>query len=285
MRQDEQIIEEYSVLGDDLYYHHTLTPPSGRRYCHEPGAHTQHELLYLVSGELSYVIEGETYHVTEGDMIFVAPNEIHTLDISGDKPYERIVLLFNMDILHGMMHSLGSELRAFSRDGKNELHIIKSDAVRAHCLDRILKSITESDIDPKYKKLDIISGLIRFVIEIDRLISESRTAPQKPDKRDPLVTAVTEYVDTHIGERIRLDDIADKLFISKSTLSHRFTALMNVSVSRYVTMKKMYHARELMRSGLGARAAAEAVGYENYASFFYSFKEIMKRSPTSVAGE
>lgn len=280
LKQNERIIKEYSAIGDKLYYHHTITDAIGKSYSNEPSAHTQHEVLYLLSGELTYVIEGETYRVKKGDMIFVAPNEIHVLNIDGTKPYERIVLLFDMGILHGIMKALGTELRAFSYDGKNEFHIIKSEYVRRHRLDKILTEITETDIDAKYKKLDIIARLISFVTEIDRAISEG-DGFKSPDRRDTLVGDVIGYVDRHIDEKIKLDELAEELFISKSTLCHKFATVMNVSLGRYITIKKMYHAHELMKSGISAHAAADAVGYENYTSFFYNYKKIMGRSPTS----
>ena len=276
----EQVIKEYSAKGDKLYYHHTKTDAIGNGYSNKPEAHTQHEVLYLLSGELTYIIEGESYRVKKGDMIFVAPSEIHALNVGGSQPYERIVMLFDMSILHGIMKALGSELRAFSYDGKNEFHIIKSEYVRRHGLDRILTEITETDIDEKYKNLDIVARLINFVTEIDKVISEGYGF-RRPDRLDSLVSAVSGYIDSHIGEQIKLDDISNELFVSKSTLCHKFAAAMNLSLGRYITTKKMYHAHELIKSGFSARDAAEAVGYENYSSFFYNYKKLMGCSPTS----
>jgi len=280
MQPSEKIITEYSVLGSDLYYHHTLTPAVGYRYFHSPRAHAEYELLYLLSGELSYVIEGKTYRVTEGDMIFVAPNEIHTLNVNGDVPYERIVLLFDMSILHSLTEKLGTSLHSFTQDGKNEFHVIPDCRVREYGLDRILYEIIDERVDPCYKKLDIISKLIRFVIEIDRLMTASDTRPKEPDGRDALVSSVIEYVDSHINEPIRLDRLSDELYVSKSTLCHRFSSLMNVSVNRYIAMKKIYHASELISGGMSALSAAASVGYDNYASFFYNYKRIIGKAPT-----
>ena len=281
---NEQIIKEYSVIGDYLYYHHTLIPATGSDYANEPSAHTQHELLYLLKGELSYVIEGETYRVREGDMIFVEPGEIHTLHINGLLPYERIVLLFDMSILHGIMNAVGTELEAFSHGGRNEFHIIKSEHVHRHGLGRMLTELTEANVDQKYKKLDIISRLILFVSEIDRIISKEGDAFRSPDLCDPLVRAVTEYVDRHISEPLPLENIASALFVSKSTLCHKFSRLMRVSVSRYVAMKKMYRARDLIYGGMNTHSASLAVGYESYASFFYNYKRVIGSAPSARRG-
>lgn len=49
-----------------------------------------------------------------------------------------------------------------------------------------------------------------------------------------------------------------------------------------ITVKKMAPACELSHDGYSAHDAAEAVGYENYTSFFYNFKKTMGFSPICV---
>lgn len=279
---NSKIYKKYNVVGDDICYHHTVTEASGNGYYHGPEAHQQYEVLYLMDGEISYIIDGDTYDVKEGDIIFVAPNEIHTLMIGGDKPYERIVLLFNMDILDRLMRELETTLGAFSYDGKNRFHVIGKTDVKKYGLDRILLSIINEDGEEGHKKLGIISRLIRFVILIDRITSDSENNFTAPSYSDRLVASVTEYVDRHIGEPIRLDTMAEELYVSKSTLCHRFASLMNMTVNQYIIAKKMYRATELLRDGLQAQDAAEAVGYDNYTSFFYNYKKVMGIPPTSV---
>ena len=275
----EKTVSSFGELGEDIYYHHTRTESSPDGYSVAPGVHTQHEVLYLVEGELTYVIEGERYKVTKGDMIFVAPNEIHSLEVDRTQPYERIVLLFDMDILRVMMQKMGTRLHAFSYEGKNRFHVIDRSDVKRYGLERILSEIT-SDAEDEYKKLSIISRLISFVIGIDRIISEGSSQRRTPDSRDPLVSAVAQYVDAHIGEALNLDRLSAEVGVSKSTLCHKFSSAVNMSVSRYITVKKMHRAEELLKKGYSATSAAEAVGYLNYTSFFYNYKRLMGRSPS-----
>ncbi|MBQ8880185.1 MAG: AraC family transcriptional regulator [Clostridia bacterium] len=276
-----KIFKQYNVVGDDLCYHHTVTEASGKEYYHGPEAHQQFEVHFLLGGEVSYIIDGDTYDVKEGDMIFVAPNEIHALVIGGDKPYERVVLLFNMDILHQMMVELDATLGAFSYDGKNRFHLIGRADVKKYGLDKLLLSIINEEGVESHKKLGIISRLLRFIIAIDNVIKDSKDNFATPTASDRLVASLTEYVDEHISEPIRLDKLAEVLYVSKSTLCHRFSSLMNMTVNQYIIAKKMYRAAELLREGKSAQATAEAVGYDNYTSFFYNYKRIMGTSPTS----
>ena len=176
----EKVILKYNVLGDDLYYHHTKTEITGDGYRVSPDAHTQYEVLYLIDGELSYVIDGESYQVKRGDMIFVPPHEIHTLYVNGKLPYERMVLLFDMEILLVMMRKMGVTLGAFSYEKKNRFHVIEKALVEKYGLGALLLQIIKSPEDA-YKKLDIISKLINFVIAIDKLISDNTEWFKKPD--------------------------------------------------------------------------------------------------------
>ena len=273
------IFKKYNVIGDDLYYHHTESEPTRESYYLGPETHLQYEVLYLLSGEVSYIIEGESYDVRRGDMIFVAPKEIHTLKVEGNMPYERAVLLFNMDILHRLMRELEVKLGIFGKNEENPFHIIKSDKVKEYGLDRIMMSIIEEEGEENRKKLNIMSKLIRFIVSIDRARAEN-TSPE-PASRDKLVLDVAKYVNSHIHEPIRLEDIAKELFISVSTLCHSFSSLMNMTVNKYVITKKIHLANDFLHKGYSARAAAEAVGYDNYTSFFYNYKGVMGTPPTA----
>ena len=278
----ETVIKSYNVIGDDIFYHHTHSERCGQSYYHAPCSHRQHELLLLLKGEVSYIIEGETYNVTEGDMIFVAPNEIHTLKINGDMPYERIVLLFDMQVLDGLMRELNVELGAFSYDGKNRFHVIGKELVNEYGLDRLLLDILSYDDNDKYKRLLIMSKLIKFVVRIDKMVEKNKDNFVLPSSRDRLITAATEYIDKHICEPIRLDRMADELYVSKSTLCHKFSSVMNMTVTGYASLKKMRYATELLREGYSAAEVAAMVGYDNYTSFFYNYKKTLGMSPTSA---
>lgn len=281
-KTNDKVIKSYNVIGDDIYYHHTISQISGSDYYHSPTSHRQHEVLLLLSGELSYVIEGETYKVSRGDMIFVAPGEIHTLKVAGGIPYERIVLLFDMSVLDTMMRELNIDLGAFSYDGRNRFHVIDSSLVSEFGLDKLLFDIITYDDNDKYKRLLIMSKLIRFIINIDKMVEKNKDNFASPAERDKLISSATEYIDEHLFEPIRLDSMAKHLLVSKSTLCHKFASVMNMTVNSYVALKKMSAAAELLREGKPAAEVAAALGYDNYNSFFYNYKKTMGASPSAA---
>lgn len=273
------VLKRYNLIGDAIYYHHCRTEATGEEYLHPSEAHRQHEMLLLLEGEISYIIDGETYTAGAGDMIFVAPGEIHAIRIDGKKPYERLVLLFELEALQQMMRELSVSLAAFSQDAEKRPHILPRALVSEYGLDRLFLEIFSCEDADQYKRLFILSKLLCFMIQTDKLIGANKACFAAPISTDALTSAAVTYINEHIGEPIRLERMAKDLFVSQSTLCHRFAKSMNMTTMNYILIKKMHRAAELLEKGHSAAEAAAMVGYDNYTSFFYNFKRLMGKAP------
>jgi AraC-like DNA-binding protein len=276
---ETEVLKQYNLIGDAIYYHHVRTEATGGEYLHPSEAHASYEMLLLLEGEISYIIEGETYTAGPGDMIFVAPGEIHAIRIDGRKPYERLVLLFDIDALRSMMRELCAPLEVFSQEAGERLHIVPRALVSEYGLDRLLGEIFSCEDEDRYKRLFIMSKLLGFMIQTDKMFSAHKERFASPTSKDGLVSAAVTYIGEHIGEPIRLEDVADHLFVSKSTLCHRFAKTVHMTTMHYILLKKMHRASDLLRNGYSASEAAAMVGYSNYTSFYYNFKRLMGRAP------
>ena len=274
-----KVLKQYNLIGDAIYYHHVRTDVTGGEYLHPSEAHASYEMLLLLEGEISYIIDGETYTAGPGDMIFVAPGEIHAIRIDGRKPYERLVLLFDIDAIRSMMHELCAPLEVFSQEAGERLHIVPRALVSEYGLDRLLGEIFSCEDEDRYKRLFIMSKLLGFMIQTDKMFAAHKERFASPTSKDGLVSAVVTYISEHIGEPIRLEDVADHLFVSKSTLCHRFAKSVHMTTMHYILLKKMHRAAELLRRGCSAAEAAAMVGYDNYTSFYYNYKRLMGKAP------
>ena len=276
---ETEVLKQYNLIGDAIYYHHVRTEATGGEYLHPSEAHASYEMLLLLEGEISYIIEGETYTAGPGDMIFVAPGEIHAIRIDGRKPYERLVLLFDIDALRSMMRELCAPLEVFSQEAGERVHLVPRAVVSEYGLDRLLGEIFSCEDEDRYKRLFIMSKLLGFMIQTDKMFAAHKERFASPTSKDGLVSAAVTYISEHIGEPIRLEDVADHLFVSKSTLCHRFAKNVHMTTMHYILLKKMHRAAELLRKGYSASEAAAMVGYSNYTSFFYNFKRLMGKAP------
>lgn len=88
------------------------------------------------------------------------------------------------------------------------------------------------------------------------------------------LNAVISYIDGHFTEKLSLDDIASKFYISKYYLSHAFKKKYNTGVMQYVLMKRISLAKEMLRySGDSIESVAAKCGISDASYFNKVFKK------------
>ena len=97
---------------------------------------------------------------------------------------------------------------------------------------------------------------------------------------DSFLTKTLTFIDTHLCEKISLDELSLHAACSKSSLCHRFHEKMGVTVKQYVIEKRMALASKMMREGELPTAVASAVGYENYSNFYRIYQKHFGEAPS-----
>lgn len=275
----DTIISQFNTMFDSFFFHHTITERTGRTTLYGPESHRRFEIIYLASGEVKYFIEGEEYLAKPGDMIFVPTNEIHSLQIDGNTSYERIVVLFDFDLIKNML-SAGDVAVSDACLRTHAYRVIPAEVVGRSKLKDIMYSIAEQKTDDENRPMRFFSLILSLIAEFNALLSDRTSKPILPITKEQTVKKAIDYINAHITEPLGLDTIASELYISKSTLCHKFSSYMNISLNRYVAIKKIYYAADLIKGGMSAAEASLAVGYDHYTTFFYNYKQILGVSPT-----
>lgn len=278
------IISSFNSMFDSFFFHHSVSEPKEKPTLYGPESHRQFEVIYLAKGEVKYFIEGEEYLARQGDMIFVSPNEVHSLQIDGGTSYERIVVLFDFDLIKGML-ATGEVTVSDACLRTPAYRIIPAEIVKKSGLGDIMYSIAAIRADEESRPLRFFSLVLGLIAELNKLLSDKTSEPILPITKEPLIKKAIDYVNAHIGEPLSLDAIAAELYVSKSTLCHKFSSCMNISLNRYIAVKKVYFAADLIKNGMSATEASLAAGYDHYTTFFYNYKQILGVSPTANKSE
>ena len=98
-------------------------------------------------------------------------------------------------------------------------------------------------------------------------------------QQSELVRNTCAYIDENLSQSITLEQLAAQFFVSKYYLSHAFSREMGVSLYRYILLRRLLMARQLMAAGESAGAAARACGFADYTSFYRAFKSEYGISP------
>lgn len=106
-------------------------------------------------------------------------------------------------------------------------------------------------------------------------------------KNMELLVNSLNYIEQHISDDLRTDDIAAACCCSRSTLEKLFHCVNEISVRGYIIRRRMMlAARQLSEEpDVSILSVAVALGYSSHEAFARAFKEVWNRNPSEVRGE
>lgn len=243
--------------------------------------HDFYEVYFFLGGSVDYQVEGQTYRLQPGDLLLISPLELHQPIIHPDRdPYQRIVLWISPDFLHQHSTANTSLVHCFDISCPTHTNLLRlppqqQEQIRA-TLDELLHQ-TEND---QYGR-DVLCPalLLQFLVLLNRLIPSESGSPRQ-EKEPTLTDRVIAYIGEHYSQPLSLDSLAEQFFVSKYHLSHEFAHVMGVSVYRYITLKRLLMAKQMLSAGLRPTKVYEACGFGDYANFYRAFKSEYGCSPT-----
>lgn len=109
-----------------------------------------------------------------------------------------------------------------------------------------------------------------------------RVSSAKPRQRkESFSLQVKAYLQEHMHELIRLEDIAQHCHVSVSTLSHRYREICGESPMHTHNNMRMDHAQQLLLLGESVSNIADQLGYSDVYHFSKAFKKHEGVSPTA----
>ena len=103
--------------------------------------------------------------------------------------------------------------------------------------------------------------------------------PALAEDDPPELASVLDYLRRHPSDRITLETLSERFFISRSHLNNLFRKYFHTSVMTYVTGQRLSYAQKLLLSGMSAAEAASAVGYTDYSTFYRSYSKHFGHPP------
>lgn len=113
-------------------------------------------------------------------------------------------------------------------------------------------------------------------------VHKCRTNP----KLSPVVQKCVDYIEMHLGERIRAVDLAAIAGYSEYYTTHNFRKETGVSVNDYIKFAKVERAKILLKStDQDVREIADALGFSSRSHFSQSFKQVTGQSPAEFRAQ
>ena len=246
--------------------------------------HDFYEIYFFISGQVEYQIEGQSYQLQPGDILLISPLELHQPIIdAGLQPYERIVLWISPAFLHQYTSDTVNLSQCFDISYQNHANLLRLADLQQQQIHCLLDNLLEQSRTPDFgQELLCLSLLLQTVIQLGRLMPRQLTQPTALPQT--LTEKLTSYINRNYQSSLSLDSLAGKFYVSKYYLSHEFHRVMGVSLHRYIVLKRLAMARQLLSMGESPVSIFEKCGFQDYSNFYRAFKAEYGISPRQFAG-
>ena len=241
--------------------------------------HDFYEVYFYLSGNVQFMVESRTFSLQPGDILLVSPSELHRAVVSPDASDERIVLWIDRRFLQGL-HEPGENLTACFEKGLNLLR--PSPIERANVLNIANELVSEYYGADYCSELAALALFIRLMVEINRIAAAKTYAGADNRGAHELAGRILSYIGEHYAEDISLDSLSAKFFVSKYHLSHEFSAAVGTSIHKYVVMKRLVSARQLILDGMSPGEACHECGYRDYSNFYRAYLAYYGTNPGAL---
>lgn len=143
--------------------------------------------------------------------------------------------------------------------------------------------------DFNYAKKAIELGIYRYLTkptDIKELINTLEGIKREVEKEESkevdnlIISKVILYIEENYSNKITLQSIADKVFISPSYLSRLFKKHMGINLNEYILEYRMEKAKNYLKQArYNINEVANLVGYKDTKYFSSSFKKIIGLTP------
>ena len=100
-----------------------------------------------------------------------------------------------------------------------------------------------------------------------------------------IIVQIKEYIASHLGNKILLQDIAEEVHLTRTYVSSLFKKETGININDYITKEKLRYAQNLMLSGETISNVVEKVGIQSESYFCKLFRKECHMTPSQFVKE
>ncbi len=293
---------------ESLYYFHGSTQNWAMQDFH---FHNQYEIILFLNDGALLEVGSRSYHVNAGDLFLLNNKEYHRTSGAAGKPHNRYVLMFEPELIMHLSEAFEYDFAMFfeNRPGNfiHKLHLTENNLAKVEkLLDKIEENINAGKEDRTKVKLKL--SILELIVTINEMYEffikekesrvngeETREESKSQEKskvefKVPVlyrerIEEIKKYISTHVEEKMELEDIAKKFYISRYYLCHYFKKETGFTLVQYITNQKVVAAKALLKKGYSVTEVATRLSYNSDSHFISVFKKSCGITPKQYAKE
>ena len=235
--------------------------------------HDFYEINLILSGDVKAFAANKIVDGTSNKIVLAKPDTPHFVSCNPDVLYSSVYLVFSKDFIKNYDIDCTNAMSVFGDKG----NIFTISAKQTEDCLKIIKHI-EDECNLFRKKL-LVFYLLSYISDISEdAACEEKSIPQ------PICEAL-DYINERYMEKIVAKDLADKLYISRTTLMTQFKKYTGKTLNEYIINCRLRNAIKLLAEGKTEYEAAVCSGFSDSSAFIQCFKRILKMTPKQYMTE
>lgn len=248
-----------------------------------PHNHNFSQVMLVRKGVCRVLRNGVTLRVSQGEAIYIAPLIIHSVESDDGAPIVIDSVKFRSSRLQAVPQTVRA-LRSLPVNASQAmLHsIIGADEVKAFRIHHIIDEIIAEDAKRRYAYAQQIHALLyMLIIAMVRFWHQkSEEFPQQPDaERDPILD-IPAYIEKHIAEPLRVEQLAEHCGLSYPWFASRFKAYFGISCKQCIQRLRIDAAEQyLIFTEMDLEEISRQTGYHDASHLVKDFRLLNGNTP------
>lgn len=243
--------------------------------------HQEMEIIAVKKGELLVTVDKETSRIRQGEAAVVFPGQLHGIFQSGNGRAEYENIIFRLELLMGRGEDLCGIrfLLPMERDrGHGALHMRKGVQGYEDFMEGV-RLLDELCLGKRYGYELGVKGALFYMMSA---LLETWKPGERKGGRDTRerMRGLLDFIEEHYGEKITVQEAAERCYYSQSHFMKYFRQYMGVSFVEYLNSYRLFRAAGLLRTtDQPVTRIAQSCGFDNLSYFNRLFRRMYQMTP------
>ena len=229
--------------------------------------HEFFEVNLIVSGNVNILMKDKVEEGNGSYVVLTSPGTPHYICCASDTLYKRIYLMVSRQFIVNYVPEWEELISLFGKRGR----VIKITTQEAEKYEKMIRQIDAEKV--RFRQRLLILYFFSYLLEkIEDRDLDSQNIPKY------IVNALT-YINEHLSEKIIAEELAGKLYVSRTTLLTMFKKYTGVTLNNYILNCRIKKAISLLKEGKPEAEVAEICGFGDSSAFIKAFKKVYHITP------
>jgi len=229
--------------------------------------HDFYEINLILSGNIKVTVADQTVDGTSSKIVLAKPGASHFISCKSDVLYSSVFLVFSEEFIQNYDPQWRKLIAVFGENGA----IVTLTPEQARSCADIIGYIGEEKNTLRKRLLAFY--LLSYIDECaQQFQSGAETIPSQ-------IYKVLDYINGHYTEKIIAQELADKMYMGRTTLMTQFKKYTGKTIHEYVTDCRLRSVVKLLSEGKNQQEAALQSGFSSGSALIQCFKRVFHMTP------